>query len=107
MVYGDFKEKDAEKVVVLFQEKTNTKGIKKSEAFNVEYLELDKPETIQYVNKLLVNNSCFYREYLIGKDSPNLRAITKVIGSALHLQFFTDMRTYQILGFIVLSYQNY
>ena len=106
MVYGDFKEKDAEKVVVLFQEKTNTKGIKKSETFNVEYLELDKPETIQYVNKLLVNNSCFYREYLIGKDSPNLRAITKVIGSALQQPFFTEMRTNQQLGYIVGSYPN-
>ena len=42
MVYGDFEEKDAKKVVTMFQEKTNTKGIDKSEAFNVKYLEFDK-----------------------------------------------------------------
>ena len=43
----------------LFQEKTNTKGIKKSEAFNVEYLEPDKLKQCLYVNKLLVNNFVF------------------------------------------------
>ena len=73
----------------MFQEKTNTRGINKNEAFNVEYLKLNQPETIQYTNKLLVNNSCFYREYLIGKDSPDLRAKTKVIGTALQQPFFT------------------
>ena len=106
MVYGDFQEADAEKVVAWFQQKTNTKGIQKSDAFNVEYLEIEKPETIQYVNKLLVNNSCFYREYVVGKDSPELRASTKVIGTALQQPFFTEMRTNQQLGYIVGSYPN-
>ena len=106
MVYGDFQEADAEKVVAWFQQKTKTKGIQKSEAFNVEYLEIEKPETIQYVNKLLVNNSCFYREYVVGKDSPELRASTKVIGTALQQPFFTEMRTNQQLGYIVGSYPN-
>ena len=106
MVYGDFEEKDAKKVVTMFQEKTNTKGIDKSEAFNVKYLEFDNTETIQYVNNLLVNNSCFYREYLIGKDSPEIRAMTRVIGSALQQPFFTEMRTNQQLGYIVGSYPN-
>ena len=106
MVYGDFEEKDAKKVVTLFQDKTKTKGIEKSEAFNIKYLEFDGTETIQYVNNLLVNNSCFYREYLVGKDSPELRATTKVIGSALQQPFFTEMRTNQQLGYIVGSYPN-
>ena len=106
MVYGDFEEKDAKKVVTMFQEKTNTKGIDKSEAFNVKYLEFDNTETIQYVNNLLVNNSCFYQEYLIGKDSPEIRAMTRVIGSALQQPFFTEMRTNQQLGYIVGSYPN-
>jgi len=106
MVYGDFEKSDAKKVISLFQEKTNTVGIEKNEAFNVEYLKLRQPETIQYTNKLLVNNSCFYREYLIGKDSPDLRAKTKVIGTALQQPFFTEMRTNQQLGYIVGSYPN-
>ena len=106
MVYGDFEEKDAKKVVTLFQDKTKTKGIEKSEAFNIKYLEFDGTETIQYVNNLLVNNSCFYREYLVGKDSPELRATTKVIGTALQQPFFTEMRTNQQLGYIVGSYPN-
>jgi len=106
MVYGDFAESDAKKVVRLFQQKTKTKGIEKNNAFHVEYLELNEPETIQHVNKLLVNNSCFYREYAIGKDSPELRATTKVIGTALQQPFFTEMRTNQQLGYIVGSYPN-
>ena len=90
----------------MFQQKTKTKGIQKSDAFNVKYLELEKPETIQYVNKLLVNNSCFYREYVVGKDTPELRASAKIIGTALQQPFFTEMRTNQQLGYIVGSYPN-
>ena len=76
MVYGDFDKTDAEKTARLFRQKTKTKGINREEAFDLKYLKLDEPETIQYTDNLLVNNSCFFRQYVLGEDSPKIRAMS-------------------------------
>ena len=108
MVYGDYIKQDAKKVLSIFKAKTKTKGISKEEAFELSYLNLSKPETVQYVDKLLVNNSCFFRMYEIGKDSPETRALASLIGKAVEQPFYTEMRTNQQLGYIVASYpMNY
>ncbi len=104
MVYGDFKEPDAKKVVQVFNDKTGTKPIMRKEAFDLNYLDFKKPETIQYIDQTLVNNSCFFRQYVIGEESPNTRATSKLISKALEQPFYTEMRTNQQLGYIVWSY---
>ena len=104
LVYGDFVEKDGKRVVDLFNQKTGTSPIQKEETFEIKYLSQDKPETIQYVQKLLVNNSCFFRKYEVGKDSPETRAILTLMSKAIEQPFYTEMRTNQQLGYIVWSY---
>ena len=104
MVYGDFVKEDGKKVVSLFKNKTNTKPIAREEAFEIDYLDLSKKETIQYVEELLVNNSCFYRKYKIGEDTPENRALATLISKAIEQPFYTEMRTNQQLGYIVWSY---
>ena len=42
----------------------------------------------------------------MGEDSPQIRAVSKIIGKALQQPFFTEMRTNQQLGYIVWSYTN-
>ena len=106
MIYGDFEKTDAEKTAHLFRKKTKTKGVHRREAFDLKYLKLDKPESIQYTDNLLVNNSCFFRQYVLGKDSPQTRAVSKIISKALQQPFYTEMRTNQQLGYIVWSYTN-
>jgi len=106
LVYGDFQKNDAQTVVKFFQKKTETEGIERKNAFDLEFLVMNKSENIQYTKKLLVNNSCFFREYLVGKDSPELRAAVKVISTALQQPFYTEMRTNQQLGYIVWSYPS-
>ena len=106
LVYGDFKELDARRALRVFNEKTKTKGINRKDAFDLKYLDQSQYEEIQYVGKLSVNNSCFYREYVLGEDSPGLRATSMIISQALQQPFFTEMRTNQQLGYIVWSYQN-
>jgi insulysin len=106
MVYGDFEKTDAEKTARIFREKTKTKGIHREEAFDLKYLKLDEPEIIQYTDNLLVNNSCFFRQYVLGEDSPQIRAVSKIIDKAVQQPFFTEMRTNQQLGYIVGSYTN-
>ena len=108
MVYGDYVEQDAKKVLSVFKSKTKTEGISKEDAFELNYLNMSKPETVQYVDKLLVNNSCFFRMYEIGKDSPKTRALAALISKAVEQPFYTEMRTNQQLGYIVGSYpMNY
>lgn len=104
MVYGDFQKRQAETAISLFEKKTKTKGINKDETFEIAYLEMDGSEDIQYVNDLLVNNSCFFRQYVIGEDSPETRAKAMVIDKAIQQPFYTEMRTNQQLGYIVWSY---
>ena len=104
MVYGDFIMQDSKKVINLFKDKTNTAGISRQSAFDIEYLSISKPETIQYVDKLLVNNSCLFRVYEIGESSPEVRAKTALISKAIEQPFFTEMRTNQQLGYVVGSY---
>ena len=106
MVYGDFEKTDAEKTARLFRQNTKTKVIHRKEAFDLKYLKLDEPEIIQYTDNLLVNNSCFFRQYVLGEDSPQIRAVSKIIGKAVQQPFFTEMRTNQQLGYIVGSYTN-
>lgn len=103
-IYGDFEEKDARKTLRLFKEKIGHKGINRAEAFELKYLNQESPEIIQYVDFLKVNNSCFWREYQIGLDTPDLRAKAKIIGKAIQQPFYTEMRTNQQLGYIVWSY---
>ena len=74
----------------------------------MDYLKLTNPETIQYTKNFLVNNSCIYRKYYIGQDSPETRALATIISKALEQPFYTEMRTNQQLGYIVWSYsRNY
>ena len=104
MVYGDFKETDARKAEQIFRRKTKTKAVERDQVFDITYLQFDQPETIQYANKLKVNNSCFFRKYYIGQDSPEVRAAANIISKALQQPFYTEMRTNQQLGYIVWSY---
>ena len=103
-VYGDFLEKDAKSILEKFKEKTKTKGISRDSAFDIKYLNQDKPEFLQYVDRLKVNNSCFYREYSLGEDTPVNRALSQVVSQAIQQPFYTEMRTNQQLGYIVWSY---
>jgi len=104
MVYGDFNKQDSKKVLSLFKNKTRTNPLNREDAFDIEFLQIDNPETIQYVDKLKVNNSCFFRMYQIGKDSPEIRAIAILASKAIEQPFYTEMRTNQQLGYVVWSY---
>ena len=103
-VYGDFTSDNSKDIINAFKEKTETLGIEREEAFDLQYLVQPESEYLQYVDRLKVNNSCFYREYNIGSDSPEMQAISLVASQAIQQPFYTEMRTNQQLGYIVWSY---
>ena len=94
-------EKDGKKVVDL-STKNRYYPYTKEEAFEIKYLSQDKPETIQYVQKLLVNNSAFLERQLerFTRNKSNSHSMSK----AIEQPFYTEMRTNQQLSYIVWSY---
>ena len=103
LIYGDFSKREARRTVRIFKEKTGARPVPRDESFELRYLTQEKPESIQYVGNLDVDNSCFWREYHFGLDSPETRAAVMIISQALKQPFFTEMRTNQQLGYIVWS----
>ena len=71
------------------------------DTFVQTYLSQPEGEALYRVDKLEVNNSCFWREYRLGTTTPYNRAVGLVLTDFLHRPFFTEMRTNQQLGYIV------
>ena len=78
LVYGDYVEQDAKKVVDLFNQKTSTTHIKKKKHLRLNIYVYNQRQS-SMLDKLLVNNSCFFRMYEIGKDSPKTRALAALL----------------------------
>jgi insulysin len=58
-------------------------------------------ESLRTNEKLVVNNSAFRREYVLGGDSPEIRAATLVLANFMGEPFYSELRTRQQLGYIV------
>jgi secreted Zn-dependent insulinase-like peptidase len=58
-------------------------------------------ESVRTNEKLVVNNSVYRREYLLGGNSPELRAATLALANFIDEPFYAEMRTRQQLGYIV------
>ncbi|MFI5358039.1 MAG: insulinase family protein [Opitutales bacterium] len=58
-------------------------------------------EAVRTNEQLLVNNSAFRRDCVLGDASPELRAATLVLGFFVAEPFYGELRTHQQLGYIV------
>lgn len=58
-------------------------------------------QTVRTSEALLVNNSAFRREVVLGSDSPQLRAATMALASFVGPLIYNELRTQQQLGYIV------
>ena len=74
-IYGDFTEAVSKETLNSFKRETGTTAISREDAFDIKYLVQPNPESLQYVDRLKVNNSCFYREYNMGEDTPKKQSI--------------------------------
>ena len=103
LIYGDYSKREAQRLVRVFKETIGAIPVPRDRSFELMFLVHEEPESIQYVGNLEVDNSCFWREYHFGMDSPETRASIMILGQALQQPFFTEMRTNQQLGYIVWS----
>jgi insulysin len=58
-------------------------------------------ESVRTSEKFIGNNSCYWREYVLGHDTPELRAAALVLLNSISEPYFTEMRTHQQLGYVV------
>ena len=68
-----------------------------------EVLWLQNGDDLVYKQKLLTNNSCLRMEYQVGVADLATQAATWILARAYQNIFFTEMRTKQMLGYIVFS----
>lgn len=76
-------------------------AVPESDLLRRRLLVSDAGEALRTSEQLQVNNSAFRREYVLGGDTPELRAATLVLAAFVGDPFYTEMRTQQQLGYIV------
>lgn len=103
LVYGDYSKLDARESLQILKQGLKNQFIAKDSVFQFKYLTPKESSVIQSVQKIKVNNSCFWREYYLGPDNSINRAMSIIIDQAINRPFFTEMRTNQQLGYIVWS----
>jgi insulysin len=64
-------------------------------------LVLPPGQALRTSENLLVNNSAFRRELMLGSDTPELRAATLALSAFVGPPVYTELRTKQQLGYIV------
>ncbi len=101
LVHGNISDAKAIELTRKLQEQLGVQTIDRQSTFTQTYLSQPDPEDFVRVEKLEVNNSCFWREYDAGTNSPHNRAIALILQGFMRGPFFTEMRSNQQLGYIV------
>jgi insulysin len=101
LVYGNLPTHSAIILTKQMQQKLGLQPIARDVTFEQTYLRQEKPEAIQVVTKLEVNNSCFWRQYYADLLTPQSRAAGLILGTFIERPFFTELRSNQQLGYIV------
>jgi len=78
-----------------------TTGVPDADLLRRRLLTASPGESVRTSEKLIVNNSSYRREYLLGGNSPELRAATLTLANFMGEPFYAEMRTRQQLGYIV------
>ena len=101
LVHGNI---SAEQTIALtrrLQEELDAESIDRQDTFSQTYFTQPDPEAFLRVEKLEVNNSCLWREYYAGPNTPHNRAIALILKGFLRGPFFTERRSNQQIGYLV------
>lgn len=103
LVHGNISGEKTIELTRRLQQQLGVQTIDRQATFTQTYLTQPDPEEFVRVEKLEVNNSCFWREYDAGSNSPHNRAIALILQGFMRAPFFTEMRSNQQLGYTVWS----
>lgn len=101
LTYGNLGPSEATAAVRRVAARLKTRALPESALLRPRLLVNASGEAVRASEKLAVNNSAWRAEYLLGADTPELRAATAVLASFLSEPFYTELRTRQQLGYIV------
>jgi len=101
LVYGNVTADDAVAAARRFSSVLQVKGVPAADLLKRNLLVMQPGESVRTNEKLVGNNSVYWREYTLGGDSPEMRAATLALGNFMAEPYYTEMRTHQQLGYIV------
>ncbi len=101
LVYGNVTAVDAVAAARRFSSVLKVSGVAAEDLLSRNLLQMKPGESVRTNEKLVGNNSVYWREYVIGDDTPELRAATLALSNFMAEPYYTEMRTHQQLGYIV------
>ncbi len=101
LVHGNITADEAVSLSRLLQSFLKSDPLKKEDTFKQRILVEGEKEHLTYVEKLETNNSCFWRTFHLGSETPDMRMASRIIEKFISQPFYTEMRTNQQLGYIV------
>lgn len=104
MVHGNISAEGAADLVCYARETLNQRSVAEDALFEPRLIVQEEGSEIVSIDRLAVNNSCFWSEYYLGDDTPENRAAALFINNFMEEPFYTEMRTRQQLGYIVWSF---
>ena len=99
--YGNVGAPEASAAVRRVVSRLQTQAVPEAELLRRRLLVSAPGEAVRTSERLQVNNSAFRREFVLGGDTPELRAATLVLANYIAEPFYAEMRTRQQLGYIV------
>ncbi|RME87083.1 MAG: hypothetical protein D6785_02450, partial [Planctomycetota bacterium] len=101
--YGNLLAEDLKKTVRHLVKNLHYRPLPRNKVFRDETLWLEKGKTYFYYQDLITGNSCLRIDYQMGMADLKTAAATWILDRALRNAFYTEMRTRQMLGYIVFS----
>lgn len=104
LIHGNFSASEAVETARYIQETLAVRPVTADQLFENRLIIQEPGSHIVSVDRLTVNNSCYWSERFLGPDTPENRAAALFINNLMEEPFFTEMRTRQQLGYIVWSF---
>ncbi len=101
LVYGNVGPQQAAAAVRRIAARLGTQGLPDDQLLRPRQLVSPPGQVLRTSQTLKVNNSAWRGEWLLGGNSPELRAAALVIGTVIGDPFYSELRTRQQLGYIV------
>lgn len=101
LVHGNITADEAVSLSRQLKSILNSTPLKKGDTFKQRILVERKKDPVTYIEKLKTNNSCFWRTFHLGTETPEIRMASRIIEKFISQPFYTKMRTKQQLGYIV------
>lgn len=104
VIHGNLTSQEAIATARMVQDKLGIQMKPETALFSLRAKAPAPGEEVTIPVQLIVNNSAYWQEYIMGEYSPSLRATGLVMRNFMSSIFYTEMRTKQQLGYLVWAF---